>query len=151
MKPTLILTAREMDRAGIDARKKKGVAVITRPDERWARCDIKTTQLLPNLLAKTDARRFGAYEAWLVDRDGFVTEGASTTAWIVTEAGEIVTRGLTNAISARVTRHVVLEAAAAAQMKVVERLSRPRRPKRRKRRSFRQLRGRASLLLSSMA
>jgi D-alanine transaminase len=78
-------------------------------------------QLLPNLLAKTDARRAGAYEAWLVDRDGFVTEGATTSAWIVTEEGEIVTRGLTNAILPGVTRRVILEAAAAAQMKVVER------------------------------
>ena len=120
-KPTLILTAREMDRAAIELRKERGIKVITRPDERWARCDIKTTQLLANLLAKTDARKQGAYEAWLVDRDGFVTEGSSTNAWIVTAQGEIVTRDLSNAILPGVTRWVILEAAAAAQMKVVER------------------------------
>ena len=45
-----------------------GIAVVTQPDQRWGRCDIKTTQLLPNLLAKTEARKAGAYEAWLVDR-----------------------------------------------------------------------------------
>lgn len=120
-KPTIIITAKELDASAVDARKAKGIKVITRPDERWARCDIKTTQLLPNLLAKTDARKEGAYEAWLVDRDGFVTEGSSTTAWIVTAAGEIVTRDLSNAILPGVTRRVILEAAAAAQMKVVER------------------------------
>jgi D-alanine transaminase len=120
VKPTIIITAKELDASAVDARKSKGIKVITRPDERWARCDIKTTQLLPNLLAKTDARKEGAYEAWLVDRDGFVTEGSSTTAWIVTAAGEIVTRDLSNAILPGVTRRVILEAAA-AQMKVVER------------------------------
>ena len=120
-KPTLILTAKELPSAAVDARRSKGIKVITRPDERWARCDIKTTQLLPNLLAKTDARKEGAFEAWLIDRDGFVTEGSSTTAWIVTANGEIVTRDLTHAILPGVTRRVILEAAAAAQMKVVER------------------------------
>lgn len=120
-KPTLILTAKELSPSAVDARRSKGVAVITRPDERWARCDIKTTQLLPNLLAKTDARKEGAFEAWLVDRDGFVTEGSSTTAWIVTDDGEIVTRDLSPAILPGVTRRVILEAAAAAQLKVTER------------------------------
>ncbi|HEY4123536.1 MAG TPA: D-amino-acid transaminase [Rhizomicrobium sp.] len=120
-KPTLILTAREVDRAASEQRKERGIKVVTRPDERWGRCDIKTPQLLANLLAKTDARKEGAYEAWLVDRDGFVTEGCSTNAWIVTAEGEIVTRALSNAILPGVTRRVILEAAAAAQMKVVER------------------------------
>lgn len=121
VKPTVILTGREIDRAAMEQRKVQGIAVITRPDERWARCDIKTTQLLPNLIAKTEARKAGAYEAWLVDRDGFVTEGASTTAWIVTSEGEIVTRDLSNAILPGVTRRVILEAAQGIQMKVVER------------------------------
>ena len=97
------------------------VAVLSRPDERWARCDIKNTQLLPNLLAKTAARRAGAYEAWLIDRDGFVTEGASTNAWIVDAEGRIITRDLSHAILPGVTRAVILEAAAAAQLPVVQR------------------------------
>jgi D-alanine transaminase len=129
-KPTVIVTAKELDPSAVDARKSKGIKVVTRPDERWARCDIKTTQLLPNLLAKTDARKAGAYEAWLVDRDGFVTEGSSTTAWIVTGGGEIVTRDLSNAILPGVTRRVILEAAAAHQMKVVERRFTPEEAKR---------------------
>ena len=62
------------------------------PDIRWGRCDIKTTGLLPTVLAKTEARKAGAYEAWLVDEEGLVTEGASTNAWIVTEDDVVVTR-----------------------------------------------------------
>jgi D-alanine transaminase len=120
-RPTLILTALHVNRAQQDARDEKGIAVITKPDLRWGRCDIKTTQLLGNLLAKTAARRAGAHEAWLVDGDGFVTEGASTTAWIVTAGGEIITRPLTDAILPGVTRRVILAVAEEAQLKVSER------------------------------
>ncbi len=120
-KPTLIVTARGMDEAALARRRAGGVAVFTCPDERWARCDVKTTQLLANLLAKTAARRAGAFEAWLVDDDGFVTEGASTTAWIVDRDGHVVTRDLSHAILPGVTRRVILEAAAEAQIPVVER------------------------------
>jgi D-alanine transaminase len=119
-RPTLILTVRAMDIVEIDKRGRDGVAAITRPDVRWGRCDIKTVQLLPNLLAKTAARRAGAYEAWLVDREGFVTEGSSTTAWIVDAAGRLKTRALSNAILPGVTRRVILEAAGAAQLPVEE-------------------------------
>jgi D-alanine transaminase len=120
-RPTLILTARPYDFAGAEARAAGGVSVVTHPDLRWGRCDIKTTQLLANLLAKTEARKLGAYEAWLVDRDGFVTEGASTTAWIVDKDGQVVTRSLSNAILPGVTRRVIMEAAAEAQLPIVER------------------------------
>jgi D-alanine transaminase len=120
-KPTLILTVHPVDPAAVARRHAEGVAIITCPDERWGRCDIKTTQLLANLLAKTAARRAGVFEAWLVDRDGFVTEGASTTAWIVDRQGRIVTRDLSRAILPGVTRRVILEAAAAAQLPIVER------------------------------
>ena len=120
-KPTLILTVHALDPAAIARRHAEGVAVVTRPDERWGRCDIKTTQLLANLLAKTAARRASATEAWLVDDDGFVTEGASTTAWIVDAEGRLVTRELSHAILPGVTRRVILQAAAEAQLPVVER------------------------------
>src|SRR5262249_37239054 len=99
----------------------EGVGVITRPDERWARRDIKTVQLLPNLLAKTEARKAGAYEAWFVDDDGFVTEGGSTTAWIVDQDGHVVTRQLSNDILPGVARRVIIEAAAGGQLGIVER------------------------------
>ncbi|HEY0104749.1 MAG TPA: D-amino-acid transaminase [Rhizomicrobium sp.] len=120
-RPSLMMTARALAPAEFERRRHDGVTVIGRPDERWARCDIKTIQLLPNLLAKTAARRAGAYEAWLVDGEGFVTEGSSTTAWIVDGDGRVVTRPLSNAILPGVTRRVILEAAAQAQLAVQER------------------------------
>ncbi len=120
-RPTLIVTARGMDMAGIARRQQEGVAVVTLPDERWARCDIKSTSLLPNILAKTAARTKGGYEAWLLDDEGYVTEGASTSAWMVDGEGRIVTRQLSNAILPGVTRRVIFEAAAEAQIPIVER------------------------------
>jgi D-alanine transaminase len=120
-RPTLIVTARNLDPAQIEQRREKGIQVITHPDERWARCDIKSTALLPNILAKTAARKAGAFEAWLVDKDGFVTEGASTSAWIVTREGRVITRDLSNAILPGVTRRIILKAAAEGQIPVEER------------------------------
>ncbi|HTQ14582.1 MAG TPA: D-amino-acid transaminase [Rhizomicrobium sp.] len=124
-RPTLIVTARSLDPTALARRRQDGVAVVTRPDERWARCDIKSTALLPNILAKTAARKAGAHEAWLVDRDGFVTEGSSTSAWIVDKDGHIVTRDLSHAILPGVTRRVILEAAKEGQISVTERKFRP--------------------------
>ena len=121
LKPTLILTMRAQDMAAFKARMEKGVAVTTEPDLRWKRCDIKTVQLLPNLLAKQAAKAKGACEAWLVDDDGYVTEGGSTNAWIVDQAGKVVTRDLSNAILPGVTRRIILEAIREAGMEVAER------------------------------
>ena len=120
-RPTLIVTARTLDPIATKQRRLTGVRVITRPDERWARRDIKSTALLPNILAKTAARHAGAFEAWLVDEEGFVTEGASTSAWIIDADGHVVTRDLSNAILPGVTRRVILKAAAEAQLPIVER------------------------------
>lgn len=121
LRPTLIMTARAQDPELNEKKRTQGVGVITRPDQRWARRDIKTVQLLPNLLAKTEARKNGAYEAWLVDGEGFVTEGASTNAWIVDKDGHVVTRQLSNDILPGVTRRVIMEAAAEAQLAIIER------------------------------
>jgi D-alanine transaminase len=120
-RPTIIMTMRGMDMAGLQERMEKGIAVASRPDIRWGRCDIKTVQLLPNLLAKQAARQQGAFEVWMVDGDGFVTEGGSTNAWIVDRKGDVITRDLSNAILPGVTRRIMLEAMAEAQVKVVER------------------------------
>ena len=125
VRPTLILMARNIDQAGLLQRRRDGIAVVTRPDERWARRDIKSTSLLPNILAKSAARKAGAYEAWLVDENGEITEGSSTNAWIVDKDGRIITRDLSNAILPGVTRRVILEAAAEAQMPVLERAFTP--------------------------
>ncbi len=86
-----------------------GVAVVTVPDIRWGRVDIKSVALLPNVLAKQAAREQGAREAWLVDGDGRVTEGASSNAWIVARDGKIVTHPLGHDILPGITRAVVLD------------------------------------------
>jgi len=121
VKPTLIVTARSIDPASADRKLAEGLKVVSQPDIRWGRRDIKTTQLLPNLLARTAAKRAGAGEAWLVDEDGFITEGSATNAWIVTAAGDVVTHPLGPEILPGVTRAVMLAAAAEAQIAVVER------------------------------
>jgi D-alanine transaminase len=120
-RPTLIITMRAQDTAGLAQRLEKGIGVSTQPDIRWGRCDIKTVQLLPNLLAKQAAKKAGAFEAWLVDDEGFVTEGASTTAWIVDKDGAVITRDLSHALLPGVTRHIMLQAMAEAQIRIVER------------------------------
>ena len=91
-RPALVVTARSVARAKGDRMAREGVSVITVPENRWERVDIKSVSLLPNVLAKEQAKAAGAREAWFIDRDGFVTEGASTTAWIVTSGGTLVTR-----------------------------------------------------------
>ena len=85
--PTVVCIARPVSPAKQAAAAEQGIAVITHPDMRWGRCDIKTVMLLPASLAKEKAKESGAQEAWLVDRDGCVTEGGSSNAWIVTAAG----------------------------------------------------------------
>lgn len=120
-KPTLIMTMRATDMAALAKRLENGIGISTQPDIRWGRRDIKTVQLLPNLLAKQAAKKAGAFEAWLVDDDGFVTEGASTNAWIVTADGMVITRDLSNSILPGVTRRTMLEVLAEAQIKVAER------------------------------
>jgi D-alanine transaminase len=120
VRPSLIVTARSLDPKSYDQRRAEGISVVTLNDIRWGRCDIKTTGLLANVLAKTEARKAGAYEAWLVDRDGFVTEGASTNAWIVTKKDVLVTRELTANILAGVTRKGVLAALSHRGINAVE-------------------------------
>ncbi len=83
-------------------------SAITRPDQRWARCDIKSVALLPNVLAKQAAREAGALEAILVDRDGLVTEGASTSVWMVDAQGVLRTRPLGHAILPGCTRDALM-------------------------------------------
>ena len=86
------MTARAADLARNEALAAKGIAVISVPDNRWGRVDIKTVGLLPNVLARQAAIEQGARDAWFVDKDGAVTEGASANAWIVSAAGRLVTR-----------------------------------------------------------
>ncbi|MEQ9638854.1 MAG: D-amino-acid transaminase [Alphaproteobacteria bacterium] len=117
IRPAVVATARRTAPAD-PARIEAGVAVITLPDIRWARCDIKSVLLLPNVLAKQAARQAGAFEAWQVADDDTVTEGASTNAWIVTQDGTLVTRPVENAILAGITRLRVLDLAREAGIPV---------------------------------
>ena len=117
---TIVLTARKsapLDKEALRA----GSDVITIPDIRWQRCDIKSVALLPNILGKQQARESGAFEAWQVDNTGFVTEGTSTNAWIVTQNGELVTRNVSKEILNGITRLAVIEAAKAVGISIVER------------------------------
>ena len=119
--PALVVTAKSILRAKGNQLAEEGVSVITLPDNRWGRVDIKSVGLLPNVLAKQKAREAGAREAWFVDRDGFVTEGASTTAWIVTRDGVLITRPNGLELLPGVTRITVSEVARRAGLKVEER------------------------------
>jgi len=108
-RPSIIVTARNNDRARLEQQASEGIAVITVPDIRWQRVDIKSVALLPNVLAKQAARDKGAREAWLVDAHGRVTEGASSNAWIVTRDGKLVTHPLGRDILPGITRSVVID------------------------------------------
>src|ERR1700692_1738749 len=93
-RPSVVVTARSNDLARIAHLASEGIAVVTVPDIRWQRVDIKSVALLPNVLAKQAARDQGAREAWLVDAKGLVTEGASSNAWIVARDGTLITHPL---------------------------------------------------------
>jgi D-alanine transaminase len=96
-------------------------AAITQPDQRWARCDIKSVSLLPNVLAREAARDAGALEAILVDANGMVTEGASTSVFIVDDAGRIRTAPLSQAILPGCTRSALIARMREAGLAVEER------------------------------
>ena len=119
--PSVVVTARSIDFAGNERTAAEGLAVITVPDNRWQRVDIKSISLLPNVLAKQAARERGAKEAWFVDRDGQVTEGASSNAWIVTKGGKVVTRPADNGILRGITRSVLIDVIKAQGLEFEER------------------------------
>jgi D-alanine transaminase len=106
-KPALVMTTRQT-KPHSEALLNEGLKVITVPDQRWQRCDIKSVSLLPNILGKQQAVEAGAYEAWQVDKDGMVTEGTSTNAWIVTQDNKVVTRDATHSILGGITRLTLL-------------------------------------------
>ncbi len=106
---TVVCIARAVAPEPHAALAEQGIAVRTMPDIRWGRCDIKTVMLLPACLAKEAARGEGAREAWLVDNEGFVTEGASSNAWIVSDEGTVITRQIAPDILAGVTRATLFD------------------------------------------
>jgi len=120
-RPSVVVTARTLDLASNDKIAAQGMAVVTVQDNRWERVDIKSVSLLPNVLAKQAARDRGAREAWFVDRDGRVTEGASSNAWIVSADGKVITRPAERGILRGITRTVLLDAIKAKGLVLEER------------------------------
>ncbi|MGQ3016895.1 D-amino-acid transaminase [Phenylobacterium sp.] len=121
LSPSVVITAKSLDRAASEAKAAKGIAVITTPENRWGRCDIKTVGLLPNVLARQAARERGAGEALFVDEMGLITEGASANAWILDGDGVLRTRDTQANILRGVTRRTLLDVIAEAGLKVEER------------------------------
>lgn len=121
VRPAVVMTVSAVDRVASEARAAKGVSVVTTPENRWGRCDIKTVGLLPNALAKQKAREAGAAEAWFVDDLGFVTEGASSNAWIVDAEGRLRTRDTNANILRGITRSTLLSVIQREGMEVDER------------------------------
>jgi D-alanine transaminase len=107
VRPALVMTVRPVRLPGAEVLE-DGVRVVTVPDIRWARRDIKSVSLLPNVLGKQAAVEQGAYEAWMVDDDGNITEGTSSNAWIVTGENRIVTRQTGSEILTGITRQTIL-------------------------------------------
>ena len=119
--PAIVVTAKNLDPSRNEAIARDGMAVVTVPENRWARPDIKSVSLLPNVLAKQIAREQGAREAWFVDATGFVTEGSSSNAWIVTKDRKVVTRPADQAILRGISRTVLLDVIKAHGLMLEER------------------------------
>lgn len=117
---SLVATCRRLDLEGIRKRVNKGVAGSSQPDIRWGRCDIKSTALLPNILAKQAAREVGAFEAILVDANGHITEGSSTNVWIVDKDGKLKTRTTKDNILRGITRMRLADIAEGLQIQISE-------------------------------
>ena len=119
VRPTVVCLARATP--GREAAAGTGIAVTTAADIRWARRDIKTVMLLPSVLAKEAAKAAGAEEAWLVDAEGFVTEGASSNAWIVDPNGRLITRQIDQAILSGITRATLIDLLKRENIELIER------------------------------
>ena len=121
VRPGVIVVAKSVDPTAQERKRTRGVSVITVPESRWDRVDIKTTSLTANVMAKQAAIEKGAAEAWFVDRDGFVTEGSSSNAWIVNQDDVIVTRAPDHSILRGITREVTKETALSNDFQIEER------------------------------
>lgn len=118
IKPILtIITSKKHNNINNDI---KGVKAITVRDNRWARPDIKTTQLLPNVLAKTKANKQGAYESIFIDDEGYVTEGSSSNIWIINKDNEIITRSIDGKILSGITRKTIAKFSKLNDLTVIE-------------------------------
>ncbi|MDR3461684.1 MAG: D-amino-acid transaminase [Beijerinckiaceae bacterium] len=120
-RPSLVVTARLNDPAKIEAKAAHGIGVTSMPDLRWKRPDIKTINLIANVLAKQAAKEQGSSEAWLIGDDGMITEGGSSNAWIITPDGTLVTHPVNNGILSGVTRATLMTLIGSLGLRVEER------------------------------
>ncbi|OOY49491.1 D-amino acid aminotransferase [Solemya velum gill symbiont] len=118
--PTLVMFTQSKNLLD-DPNAEQGIDVITVPDLRWQRRDIKSVGLLYPCMAKMEAKMAGAKDAWMLDADGYVTEGTSNNAWIITQEGTIVTRQLSNDILHGITRKAVMALAGENDFSVEQR------------------------------
>ncbi|MBX4999726.1 D-amino-acid transaminase [Rhizobium lentis] len=119
--PSLVITAKSTDPKIIAAKNANGIKAITVADNRWDRVDIKSVGLLPNAMARQQAKEAGAQEAIYVDADGMVKEGAATNVWIVDSDGTLVTRPAEHGILRGITRTTLMDVAARLGLKITER------------------------------
>jgi len=120
-RPSVVVTARALNKARNEALAEQGISVVTVPDNRWGRVDIKTIGLLPNVLARQTALERGSRDAWFIDARGIVMEASSANVWIVTSTGTLITRHADNAILRGITRTVLIDAIKAEGLTVEER------------------------------
>lgn len=119
--PSLVITAKCTDPAIIAAKNANGIKAITLVDNRWDRVDIKSIGLLPNAMARQQAKEAGAQEAIYIDSDGMVKEGAATNVWIVDPDGTLVTRPAEHGILRGITRTTLMDVGAKLGLKITER------------------------------
>ncbi|WHO71580.1 D-amino-acid transaminase [Rhizobium sp. BT03] len=119
--PSLVITAKSTDPKIIAAKNANGIRAITVTDNRWDRVDIKSVGLLPNAMARQQAKEAGAQEAIYVDADGMVKEGAATNIWIVDSEGMLVTRPAEHGILRGITRTTLIDVAAKLGLEIAER------------------------------
>ncbi len=118
MKPVLVVTTKKIkNNFEVNI---KGVKVITLKETRWSYPNIKTVQLLPNVLAKTEANKNDAYEAIFVDKEGYITEGSSSNIWILNKDNKLYTRDLDGSILPGITRNTVLNCANKNKFSILE-------------------------------
>lgn len=120
MIPVLVITVRPSATSRLAKVREHGIDVISVPDQRWSRRDIKSISLLPNVLARQSARQSGVQEAWQIDAQGMVTEGAATNAWIVDAKGHLRTRPANHDILRGVIRQSIFDLAKKLKIDIIE-------------------------------
>ncbi|MGO4565634.1 D-amino-acid transaminase [Rhizobium sp. 2YAF20] len=118
---SIVVTAKSTDQSAIARKNAFGIKAITVRDNRWDRVDIKSVGLLPNALARQQAKEAGAQEAIYVDHNGMVKEGAATNVWIVDADGKLVTRPAEHGILRGITRTTLIDIAAKLGLPLEER------------------------------